>query len=69
MITGQYKLTAQASPGRDTYQIFSAVTFISVLLGLMDFSDMVIFCSRSNSCCQQNFKCFDMPLLLLGLFS
>ena len=25
--------------------------------------------SRPNSCCQQNLKCFDMPLLSLGLFS
>ena len=24
--------------------------------------------TRPNSCCQQNFKCFDMPLLSLGLF-
>ena len=34
-------------------KIFSAVIFISVLLGLMDFSDKVILCSRPNSCCQQ----------------
>ena len=32
-------------------------------------SDIVILCSRPNSCCQQNLKCFDMPLLSLGLFS
>ena len=49
---------------------FSAVIFISVLLqGLMGFSDIVILCSRPNSCCQQNPKCSDMPLLFLGLFS
>ena len=24
--------------------------------------DIVILCSRPNSCCQQNLKCFDMPL-------
>ena len=42
---------------------------ISVLLGLMGFSDIVILCSGPNSCCQQNFKCFDIPLLSLGLFS
>ena len=43
-----------SSPGGDTYHIFfSAVIFISVLLqGLVDFSDIVILCSRSNSCCQ-----------------
>ena len=34
--------------------------FISVLLGLMDFSDIVISRSRPNRCCQQNLKCFDM---------
>ena len=50
--------------GGDTYQ-----TFFSVLLGLMDFSDIVMLRSRPNSCCQQNLKCFDMPLLSLGLFS
>ena len=48
---------------------FSAMIFISVLLGLMDFSDIEILCSRPNSRCQQNLKCFDMPLLVLGLFS
>ena len=34
----------------------------------MDFNDIVILCNRPNSCCQQNLKCFDMPLLSLGLF-
>ena len=57
-----------SSPGGDMYQLFfSNEIFISVLLGLMDFSDMVISGSRPSSCCQQ--KCFDMPLLSLGLFS
>ena len=28
--------------------------FFSVFLGLMDFSDIVILCSRTNSCCQKN---------------
>ena len=56
--------------GGGTYQtFFSAIIFISVLLGLIDFSDIVMLCSGSNSCCQQNLKCFDMPLLLSGLFS
>ena len=55
-----------SSPGGDT---FSAVIFISVLLYLIDFSDVVMLCSGPNSCCQQNLKCFDMPLLSLGLFS
>ena len=35
--------------------------FISVLSDLMYFSDVVILCGRPNSCCQQNYKCFDMP--------
>ena len=59
-----------SSPGGDTCQtFFSAMIFISVLLGLMDFSDVVMLRSRPNTCCQQNLKCFDMPLLWLGLFS
>ena len=55
----------------DTYQtfFFSAMIFISVLLGLIDFIDTVMLRSGPNSCCQQNLKCFDMPLLSLGLFS
>ena len=57
-----------SSPGGDFYPLFSAMSFISVLLGLMDFSDIVILCSRPNSCCQQNIKCFDMPLLSFSLF-
>ena len=48
---------------------FFSMIFISVLLGLIDFSDMVMLRSGPNSCCQQNLKCFDMPLLSLGLFS
>ena len=43
--------------------LFSAMIFISILLGLMNFSDIVILCIGPNSCCQQNLKCFDMPLL------
>ena len=48
---------------------FFSNIFISVLSGLMGFSDIVMLRSRPNSCCQQNLKCFDMPLLSLGLFS
>ena len=50
-----------SSPGGDSYQIFSPMSFISVLLGLMDLSDKVIVCGWPNSCSQQNLKCFDMP--------
>ena len=55
-----------SSPGGDIYQFsFSAMIFFS----FVGFGDIVILCSRPNSCCQENFKCFDMPLLSLGLFS
>ena len=55
-----------SSPGGAFYQFcFSAMTFISVLLGLMDFSDIVILCSRPKVVA----KCFNMPLLSFGLFS
>ena len=55
-----------SSPGGD---IFLAMIFISVLSGQMDFSDIVVLLSKPNSSCQQNLKCFDMPLLSLDLFS
>ena len=58
-----------SNPSGDTYHNFSAMTFISVLSGLINFSDVVTLGSGPNSCCQRNLKCFDMPLLLLGLFS
>ena len=58
-----------SSPSGDIYDFFSAMIFISVLLGLMDFSDIVILCITPNSCCQQNLTRFDMPLLSSGLFS
>ena len=48
---------------------FFSNDLISALLGLMDFRDIVILRSRPNGCCQQKLKCFDMPLLSLGLFS
>ena len=54
-----------SSSGGDYFSNF----FISILLGLMDFSDIVILCSRPNSCCQQYLKCFDMPLISSGLIS
>ena len=68
MITGWCKLRFEHG-WRHLSNIFSAMIFISVLLGLIDFSDIVMLRSGSNSCCQQNLKCFDMPLLSLGLFS
>ena len=68
MVTGWCKLKVRPR-WRYIQFLFSAMIFISVLLGLMDFSDIVILYGRPNSCCQQNLKCFDMPLLSLGLFS
>ena len=65
MVAGWYKLKVRAWVEVYT-NFFSAMIFISVLLGLMDFSDIVQW---ANSCCQQKLKCFDMPLLFLGLFS
>ena len=59
-----------SSPGGDTHEtFFSGMIFFSVLLGLIDFSDIVMLRSGPNRYCQQNLKCFDMPLLSLGLFS
>ena len=58
-----------SSPAGDTYQNFSAMIFISVLLGLIHFSDIVMSGSGPNSCYQQNLECFYVPLLSLGLFS
>ena len=60
MVTGwcKPKVRARVEPN-----FSSAMIFISVLSGPMDFSDIVILCSRPNSCCQQNLKCSDMPLL------
>ena len=68
MITAWCKLTG-SNPGGDIYQNFSAMIFISVLLDLIDFSDTVMLRSGPNSCCQQNLRCFAMPLLSLGVFS
>ena len=59
-----------SSPGGDTYQTyFSATISISVLSSLIDFSDILMLRSGPSSACQQNLKCFDMPLLSLDLFS
>ena len=66
MITGWCKLKVRARV--ETLIKYFLLNFISVLLGLIDFSDIVMLRSGPNSCCQQNLKCFDMPLLSLGLF-
>ena len=62
MVTGWCKLKVRARVEIYT-NFFSAMIFISVLLGLMDFSDIVALYTKPNSCCQQNLKSFDMPLL------
>ena len=69
MITGWCKLKVRARLETLIKHFFSNDFFISVLSGLIDFSDIVMLRSGPNSCCQQNLKCFDVPLLSLGLFS
>ena len=66
MVTGC--ASQRFEPGWRYIPFSSATIFISVLLGL-NFSDIMILCIRPNSCCQEDLKCFDMPLLSLGLFS
>ena len=68
VVTGWCKLKVPARVEINT-NFVSAMIFISVLSGLMDFSEKMILCNGPNSCCQQNLKCFDMPLLSLSLFS
>ena len=54
-----------SSPGGDSDQIFfSSMIYISVLLGLMGFSNIVVLCARTNSCCQQNVKVGDKSLII-----
>ena len=69
MVTGWCKLKVGAWVETLIKHFFSAMIFISVLLGLIHFSDTVMLHSRPNNCCQQNLQCFDMPSLSLGLFS
>ena len=56
-----------AHVGMFTKSFFINDFYFSFMLGLMDFSDTAILCSRPNSCCQQNPKCFD-DLFSLALF-
>ena len=65
MITGWFKLKVRTWVETLIKHFFSATIFISVLLSVMDFSDIVMLCSRPNSCCQQNLKCFDMPFIIV----
>ena len=63
-----------SSLGGDTYQTFSAMIFISVLLGLVDFSDILMLGSGPNSCCQQHpperlqSQCNYRPFILMARF-
>ena len=56
-----------SSPGGHLSNIYSAMIFISVLVGLIDFSDIVMLRSGPNSCCQQNLKCFDNAFIIIRL--
>ena len=69
MNTGWCKLKVRARVETLIKHFFSVMIFISVLLGLIDLNGIVMLYSGPNGCCQQNPKCFDMPLLSLGLFS
>ena len=52
MVTGWCKLKVRARVEIYT-KFFSAMIFVSGLLGPVDFSDIVILCSRPNSCVKQ----------------
>ena len=52
--------------GMFTKSFFSDDFYVSLMLGLMDFSDTAILCSRPNSCCQQNLS---VLIDLYNLFS
>ena len=47
---------------------FFSNDFYFSFVGPKDFSVIVILCSRPNSCCLQNLKCFDMPFLSVVFF-
>ena len=67
---GKCKMKVGAHAGMVTKSFFSNDFYFILMSGPMDFSDTSILCSRPNSCCQQNLKCFDKPLYpsSLGLF-
>ena len=52
VVTGWCKLKVRGWV--EIYTNFLAAIFISALLGLMDFSDIVILYNRPDSCCQQS---------------
>ena len=52
VIIGLCKVKVLAHVGMFTKPFFSNDFYSSFMLGLLDFSDTVIWCSRSNSCCQ-----------------
>ena len=54
--------------GDCAFTSFSNDLHLSFMLGIMDFSDIVILCNRPN-CCQQDNKSYDQPLFTTGLFS
>ena len=66
VITGWCKLKVRVGVEIFTHSFFSNDFYFSFVGPLLD---IVILCSRPDSCCQQNLNCFDMPLLSFGLFS
>ena len=62
VIIGLCKVKVRAHVGMLIKSFFSNDFYFSFILGLMDFSDTAILCSRPNRCCQQNSECFDKPL-------
>ena len=69
--SGHRVLQAEGSrPGGNAYHFsYSNDFYFSFVRPIMDFSDTVILCFWPDDSCQQNLRCFDMPLLSLGLFS
>ena len=68
VVIGLCKVKVRAHVGMFTKSFLSNDFYFSLMLGLMDFSDTAVLCSRPNSCCQQNPKRFNKPLDIFLLF-
>ena len=55
---GLCNVKVRAHVGMFTKSFISNDFYFSLTLGRMDLSDTAILCSRPNSCCKQNLKCF-----------
>ena len=64
---GLCKVKVRAHVGMFTKSFFSNDFYFSFMLGLMDFSDTTILCSRPNSYCKQ--KTLSVLISLYNLFS